>query len=265
MDWTTHTLNCSILYGAIPFRDALFRARSAGFGDVEFWWPFTTADPPADEVDEFVDAVAQTGVRLRGMNLFAGDMVAGDRGVLSWPGREAELAASVGVAQRVAEATGCAIFNALYGRRQASTPAAAQDDLALLNLSTIAAAMAEVGGTVVVEPVSGFTDYPLTSAADVVRLLDSCDGAVRANTGLLLDVYHLSVNGDDVACAITDHASRIKHVQIADAPGRGIPGSGELPIASWLAQLAQAGYSGRVALEFQSTEDPFIPRKEEAS
>jgi hydroxypyruvate isomerase len=266
MDWTNYTLNCSILYGAIPIRDALTRARFAGFGDVEFWWPFTAADPSADEVDDFVEAFVETGMRLRGMNLFAGDMAAGDRGVLSWPGREAELAASVGVAQRVADATGCGIFNALYGRRQASSTAAVQDELALNNLSTIAAALAEVGGTVVVEPVSGFADYPLKSAADVVRVIDSCDEAVRSNTGLLLDVYHLSVNGDDVEHAIADYASRTMHVQVADAPGRGIPGSGELPIATWLDQLALAGYAERVALEFQSgAQDPFIAFRAKAS
>ncbi len=223
MNWTTFTLNCSILYGPIPVRDALAQAESAGFEEVEFWWPFATADPSTTKVDEFVDAFAQTKIRLRGMNLFAGDMASGDRGVLSWPGREADPMARVDVAKRVADATGCRIFNALYGRRKTWSTAAAQDDLALRNLSMIAASLADVGGSVVLEAVSGFADYPFKSAADVVRVLDSCDETVRASTGLLLDVYHLSVNGDDVERAIADYASRTMHVQVADAPGRGIP------------------------------------------
>ncbi|WP_222851070.1 TIM barrel protein [Phytoactinopolyspora mesophila] len=72
------------------------------------------------------------------------------------------------------------------------------------------------------------------------------------NLGLLLDVYHLAVNGDDVATAISTHRDRIAHVQVADAPGRGAPGSGQLPLREWLTQLRTQGYGGWIALEFTS-------------
>jgi hydroxypyruvate isomerase len=265
MNFTKYTLNCSILYGSLPVRDALSRATTAGFVDVEFWWPFTVAAPGDDEVKAFLQAVADSGVRLKGMNLFAGNMASGDRGVLSWPGREAELQSSVAVARRVADATGCAIFNALYGRRQPAVTSVEQDDLALANLAQAAIALAEVGGTVVLEAISGVPDYPLKTADDVVRRLAAGSDALPANVGLLLDVYHLSVNGDDVERAIDTHAAWISHVQLADAPGRGLPGTGTLPIATWLDQLAATGYTAGVALEFQSQAgDPFAFNKKES-
>jgi hydroxypyruvate isomerase len=40
-------------------------------------------------------------------------------------------------------------------------------------------------------------------------------------------------------------------VQIADAPGRGEPGSGKLSIEPWLAELAAAGSDGWVGLEYK--------------
>jgi len=43
-------------------------------------------------------------------------------------------------------------------------------------------------------------------------------------------LYHLASNGNDVGAAIAAHADVIAHVQIADAPGRGEPGSGELDL-----------------------------------
>jgi hydroxypyruvate isomerase len=265
MDFTKYTLNCSILYGSLPVRDALSRATAAGFIDVEFWWPFTTAAPDDDEVTAFLQAVAESGVRLRGMNLFAGNMAGGDRGVLSWPGREAELQSSVAVACRVADATGCAIFNALYGRRQPTVNPAEQDELALTNLTQAATALAEAGGTVVLEAISGVPDYPLKTADDVARTLGGGSDVLPANVGLLLDVYHLSVNGDDVEQAIATHTAWISHVQLADAPGRGLPGTGSLPIATWLDQLAATGYSAGVALEFQSqADDPFAIHQKES-
>src|ERR1700739_3349617 len=101
MDFTKFTLNCSILYGSLPLREALSRATAAGFIDVEFWWPFTTAAPDNDEVTAFLQAIADSGVQLKSMNLFAGNMAAGDRGVLSWPAREAEFQSSVAVARHV--------------------------------------------------------------------------------------------------------------------------------------------------------------------
>jgi hydroxypyruvate isomerase len=265
MDFTKFTLNCSILYGSLPVRDALSRATAAGFVDVEFWWPFSAAAPYDDEVTAFLQAVADSGVRLKGMNLFAGNMAGGDRGVLSWPGREAELQSSVAVARRVAHATGCAIFNVLYGRRQPTVTPAEQDDLAVANLAKAATSLSEVGGTVVLEAISGVPDYPLKAADDVARVLDAGCEVLPANVGLLLDVYHLSVNEDDVGHAIAAHAARISHVQLADAPGRGLPGTGTLPFTKWLHQLAATGYSAGIALEFSSqADDPFAVNEKES-
>ena len=61
------------------------------------------------------------------------------------------------------------------------------------------------GGTVLVEPVSGAPRYPLLTAADVAAVIDrvSADGG-PTNIGLLADLYHLAVNGDDVDKAIAD-------------------------------------------------------------
>lgn len=254
MDLTTFTLNCSILYGAVLPSDALRRATDAGFTTVEFWWPFSSAAPDADEVGAFIDAVKASGVTLKGMNLFAGDMAGGDRGVLSWPGRSEELRASVEVAARVAAETGCGIFNALYGRRRADATPQEQDAVARDNLVQAATRLGEVGGTVVLEAISGVDDYPLKTTADVVAFLDRHADLLPQNVAVLLDIYHLSTNGDDVAGAIDTHAARIAHVQIADAPGRGIPGSGTLPLESLLARLRDRGYTGDIALEFTSTD-----------
>ena len=96
-----------------------------------------------------------------------------------------------------------------------------------------------------VEPVSGAPRYPLLTAADALAAVDR---AGEDNLRLLLDVYHLSVNGDDVDAAI--EGGRFGHVQIADAPGRHQPGTGDLPIERWIAKIAATGYDGRIALEY---------------
>ena len=62
-----------------------------------------------------------------------------------------------------------------------------------------------------------------------------------------------SSNGDDIDAAIAGYAEYVAHVQIADAPGRGEPGSGQLDLDRNLADLARRGYRGWVSLEYKPT------------
>ncbi len=105
-----------------------------------------------------------------------------------------------------------------------------------------------------VEPVSGAPRYPLLTAGDAVGVLDRVRRDAGAeNLRLLFDIYHLSVNGDDLDAALAAHADRIGHVQIADVPGRNQPGTGTLDIDRHLAAIAGTGYAGHYGLEYKPT------------
>jgi hydroxypyruvate isomerase len=69
---------------------------------------------------------------------------------------------------------------------------------------------------------------------------------------LLADLYHLHVNGDDITAALDTYADRIGHVQIADAPGRGAPGTGDIGVRGYLDQLTRNRYRGRIGLEYHA-------------
>ncbi len=253
------TVNCSILLTDLPLHRRPQAARDAGFDAVEFWWPFAEAVPADPDVDAFVRAVRDAGVTLSGLNFAAGDMPSGDRGLLSDPSRSQQFRDNIDVAVGIGAQLGTSGFNALYGNRQGGVDPAEQDALAAQNLAAAGRAAAAIGAVVLVEPVSGVPAYPLRTAADAVAVLDR----VRDEHGvdslrLLADLYHLSVNGDDVAAAIDSYADRVGHVQIADSPGRGEPGTGDLPLDAWLDRLAAAGYDGTVGLEYKATaDDPF--------
>jgi hydroxypyruvate isomerase len=243
-----YAVNCSILLTGRPLLERPAAARAAGFDAVEFWWPFEASVPPDADVERFASAIEDAGVRLVSLNLAGGSLADGERGLVSTPGRSAEFRDSVDVAAGLGERLGIEIHNALYGNRIAGVDPAEQGALAVENL---AHAVARLPGTVVLEPLSGAPDYPLRTVADAVA---ACVPGVH----VLADLYHLAVNGDDIPAAIAEHADRIAHVQIADAPGRHEPGSGTLAIDGHLAALAAAGYRGFVSLEYvASTADPF--------
>jgi len=251
----TFTVNASILLTEHSVNDRPAAAKAAGFDAVEFWWPFATAVPAQADIDAFVSAVSDAGVQLSGLNFFAGNMPGGDRGLVSWPTRSGEFRDNIEVVVEIGERLGCRAFNALYGNRIEGEDPAKQDDLALENLALAADAVAAIDGTVLLEPVSGTPAYPLKTAQDA---LDVIQKAGKSNIKLLADFYHLAVNGDDVDKVIAEHAADFGHIQIADAPGRGEPGSGDLPLMRWIDDARAKGYDGYVGLEYKTdAKDPF--------
>jgi hydroxypyruvate isomerase len=71
-----------------------------------------------------------------------------------------------------------------------------------------------------------------------------------------MDLYHLAMNGEDLRRVIDEHTGSTAHVQIADCPGRGAPGTGGLDFADLLDRLARAGYEGRIGLEYKPGDGP---------
>lgn len=248
----TYTVNCSILLTELPLLERAAAAKAAGFDAVEFWWPFATSVPGDAEVTAFERSITEAGVQLTGLNFNAGDMPAGDRGLVSWIGREAEFKDNIDVVAGIGERLGCKAFNALYGNRQDGQDPAAQDALAVENLVAAARGIAAIGGTVLLEPVSGTPAYPIKSAADALAVIAKTQAAGVDNVKLLADFYHLSVNGDDVAAVIEQHAKDFGHIQIADNPGRGAPGTGTLPLGEWISRSRELGYTGAIGLEYKS-------------
>jgi hydroxypyruvate isomerase len=252
-------VNTSLVLGDLPLQRRAAAARAAGFTAIESWWPFDSVTPADRDVEAFVRSVEDAGVRLVALNFPAGAMAAGERGLVSVPGREAEwrdaVAATVGIGERL----GVRLFNALYGNRVEGVDPAAQDALAVDHLALAGRAAARIGGTVLLEPLSAAPRYPLRTAEDALAVVDR----VAAETGdtvpgLLLDLYHLAVNGEDLDRVVAVSGPRAAHVQVADAPGRGAPGTGELDLERHLRRLEEGGYAGWVALEHLPGEgDPF--------
>lgn len=243
-------VNCSILFPDLPLEQRARAAAGAGFSAVEFWWPWPVAVPAASEVDAFVASIRSAGVDLVALNLFGGDLAAGDRGVMAHPGRVQEFRSNVALVVDIARRTGCRSFNALYGRRLPGVPASEQDDVAFANLVHAASSVAGIGGTVLLEPLSGIPGYPLLTADDDVDLVRRCRAAGHDNVRLLLDTFHLAANGADPAAVLEQHGDVVGHVQVADHPGRHEPGTAALAPPAFLRALDARGWTRFVALEY---------------
>jgi len=252
--------NISILYGHLPLLTRPAAAAADGFTAVESWWPFSTPVPDDKEADQFAGALVDAGVQLVAMNLPEGDMRAGDRGLLSSPGRAAQFRASLPGAAEFARRTRCRILNALYGNREPGADRAEQDEIAYESLRLAVDAARAAGARIVLEAISAreAPNYPLKNAPAAVAALSAAELAGVSGLGLLCDLYHHGANGEDLAALITKHAGLIAHVQVADTPGRGRPGSGILDYPAAFAALAANGYDGWIGLEYEATRDPTV-------
>ena len=258
---TRFNVNLSILFTELPLLERPAAAAAAGFTAVELWWPWVDAAvPEQSELDALRDALNDAGTQLVGLNFYAGQLPGPDRGALSVPGVESErFRANVPVAVEFGRSLGCLTFNALYGNRVEGVAAAEQDALALENLTLAARAVGEVGGTLLIEALNAPESpvCPIVSAPKAVEVVD----AVNAATGLdnarfLMDLYHLSMNGEDLEEVIDRYTAKTAHVQIADNPGRGAPGTGALDLAALLGRLKKSGYEGWVGLEYKPGDAP---------
>ena len=250
-------VNCSILFTELPLLKRPAAARSAGFDAVEFWWPFAEPAPADREVDRFVEALGDAGVRLVLLNFVAGDMAAGERGLLSLPAGSAVFRDNIDACVGIAERTGCGVLNALYGNRADDVPEQQQDDLATENLALAASAAARAGATVVVEALNSY-DSPRAALVSSRRALEVIN-LVRAqadvtNVAFLADLYHLGKMGEDLPGVLAREAAAIAHIQVADVPDRGAPGTGELDFQALFGQLAAQGYADWIGCEYKPSD-----------
>ena len=251
-------LNCSAVLAPLPLLEQPAAAAAAGFDEIEFWWPFPTPFPAREDADRLVAAVEHAGVRVGLLNFFGGDLDAGERGFACMPGRERDFESSLLSALELGSRLGVQVYNPMYGLRVPGTTAAAdQERVAVANLVRAGRRVADAGATLALEPLSGVSAYPLTTAASALAVIDRVRDHGVENIGLLADFYHLSFGGEDVAGVIRGHAREFARIQIADAPGRGRPGTGSLPLRNWLEASVGAGYTGAVALEYFAADADF--------
>lgn len=197
------------------------------------------------------------GLRVDLMNLPFGDFAAGDRGFAGNPGRRAEFRRAVQLAEGLAERISPAKVNVLAGRATAGIPVVEQLSCLRENLDFVADRFQSAGIKVVTELLNPIETpgFLLADVPTVDALLESLAGRV----GFQLDVYHLQRAGGELIPTIQALAPRTWHVQIADAPGRSEPGTGEINVPNVLRAIRDTGYDGLIGLEYTPTGagDPF--------
>jgi hydroxypyruvate isomerase len=243
-----YAANLSMLWPELDVYDRFRAAAEAGFSRVEILFVH------ALDHERVARLLKDHALKLVLFDPYPGNWDAGERGLLSLPGRESEFAASITDALEAAKRFGTGRLNAIAGVLPPGVSRAAAEATAVDNLRRAAPLAQAAGVLLLVENINTvdmpgyFADTPERAAA-LVQAVD------HPSVRFQLDQYHVGMMGGDPLDAFTRYRELIEHVQIADVPGRHEPGTGHQPIGQFLTMLDRAGYRGAVGLEYRPSVD----------
>lgn len=235
--------NLSMMYTEWPFLERYSAAAEDGFEAAECMFPYE-ATPQA-----VAAALKGAGLRQVLFNAAPGRADAGERGIAALPGREAEFREAIELAVRYAHALECPRIHVMAGIVEDGARAAAHSTY-VENLRWAARRLEPEGIEPLIEPINT-RDIPgfFLNRQDVAHAI--CREVGERNLRVQFDLYHCQVVEGDVATKIRQYAGRYGHVQIAGAPARHEPDTGEQNYAYLFEVLDEVGYDGWVGAEYR--------------
>jgi hydroxypyruvate isomerase len=240
--------NLSLMFNELGFLDRFAQASAAGFDAVEFLFPY------AFEAEQIAQRLSRYQLQLVLHNLPAGDWAAGERGIACDPRRVGEFQESVELAIEYADDLGVKQLHCLAGKMPPNVPRERAHDTYVANLKFAAEKLKEHGLNLLIEPINDrdIPGYFLTGTRQAAAIIAECGAD---NLFLQYDIYHMQRMEGDLAETIREHRHLIRHIQLADVPGRHEPGTGEINFPYLLRLLDELGYDGWIGCEYTPRTD----------
>lgn len=246
---TSQLIGSNFSFQHVPFEIVAQALRKHGLSRMELWGIAPHLDlfhSSAPEITRLSAILDDNGISVCCLTpeqvLYPVNIASGDAGF-----REASIAHFLRAAEIAAELGAEHIF-LTSGRGYENEP----DDIAwnrsVEAIARIADHAAALGLRCLLEPLQRVESNILLNAAGLQRMLNELG---RDNIDIVLDMVAMHAAGDCVADYVKRFGPLLSHVHIADGKPAGhlVWGDGELPLGDWLAQLAAAGYRGRLSFE----------------
>ncbi len=203
--------NLSMLFVEYPFLDRFSAAAAAGFTAVECQFPYDHTP------QELLGCLNSTGLELILLNIPAGDLIAGERGLAVFPDRQAECREQIETY----------VDNIRYAVQKAGRG----------------------GPKILVEPFNSVDvpDYLVHTVEDARRIIELVGDE---GVGLQFDFYHTQMEQGDLASTFQKHFELVSHIQISGVPGRHEPNDNEINYTYLFGLIDALGYEGHVGCEY---------------
>ncbi len=238
------TANISLLFTEVPLIERFKAAKQQGFNAVEIQFPYLL---DANELQAILDELQ---LKLVLFNVAADDLLQHGEGLACVPEKRAQFRQAVAQALDYAKSVKPEAINILAGRcvnteRQAEYLATFKD-----NLRFATETFAPLGIKTVFEAINTY-DMPhfiIHSGQQMLAVLDEIN---HPNLLMQYDIYHMTKMGENPERFITRYGDKIGHIQFADCPHRGQPGTGQINFTRIFAAIEQSAYSGWVGAEYK--------------
>ncbi|NLC24635.1 MAG: hydroxypyruvate isomerase [Oxalobacter sp.] len=236
--------NLSMLFTEVPFMERFDAAAKAGFKGVECQFPY------AFDMEQIAERLKSNQLEMVLFNLPAGDWEGGDRGIAANPNRVSEFRDGVEKAIEAGKTLGVKQINCLGGIAPHGVPEARIYKTFVDNLAFAAGELKNAGIRLLVEPVNNL-DVPGVYLSYTQKAIDMIRDAGSDNVFLQLDIYHMQRMEGELANTIKANIAMIRHMQLADSPGRHEPGTGEINYRFLFSFIDELGYDGWIGCEYR--------------
>ncbi|WP_227269253.1 TIM barrel protein [Roseobacter weihaiensis] len=229
--------NISRLWAELPYLDRFDVAAEAGFDGVAVPFPY---DMPAKETQR---AAWRSALPVVQISAPPPNYTGGGRGFAAVPGLEARFQYDLRRALRYCEALRVPVLHLMAGE---ASGAAARETL-LANLRHASATVPEgLALTIGPQPTEGafLGDFDMT--AEIIAEIGSPNIGLRFHSG------HAALLHGDAVAVFEKHAARVRQIQLADTPGAGVPGTGQIDLPRLVQSIRAADYKGWVVADYDT-------------
>ena len=232
-------------YGLIDRYDAAARA---GFSGVELQAPYPLT------VEQIVERLERNDLKHVIINSPVTDPDTGLNNIGLRPDRTDLYIERTARAVEYASGLGCIGVNIGVGP---APEGVGSDEIRATLVSNMRHAAEELGRVGVVALVEAINtrDQPGFFVNTTQQALSVIEEAGHPNLAVLYDFYHMQIMEGDLARTVKENLPMIKHIQIADNPGRHEPGTGEINYNFLMPYLDEIGYDGWVGCEYAPAGD----------
>ena len=235
--------NLTMLFTEYDFLDRFEKAYNNNFKAVEYLFPYDY------KPQELKNLLNEFNLKQALHNLPAGDWINGERGIASHPDKIDEFKNGVDTAIEYAKTLNCNQLNCLIGIPPKGVSEEELENLIINNLKHASDKLKNEGIILLIEAINtidipGFYLNTTEQAKAIINKVKS------DNIFIQYDAYHMQIMEGNLSLTLRDNIEMIKHIQIADHPGRNEPGTGEINYDFLFKYIKSIGYEGYIGCEY---------------
>ncbi|MGZ8191245.1 MAG: hydroxypyruvate isomerase family protein [Methylococcaceae bacterium] len=238
------TANLSLLFTEVELIDRFKAAKQQGFNAVEIQFPYALSAKTLQE------ALEDLQLKLVLFNVAADNLLDNGEGLACVPEKREQFQQAVAQAVNYAEILKPETINVLPGRCLNKNRQLEYLETFKENLCFAAETFAPLGIKTVFEAINT-RDMPGFIIHSGQQMLNVLEESNIPNLFMQYDIYHMQMMGEKPEEFINQYADKIGHIQFADCPGRGQPGTGQINFERIFSVIEKSVYSGWVGAEYK--------------